>query len=29
MIVEEIYMSIFRHNTSGDYVIPTMPNEER
>ena len=26
--VEEIYMSIFRHNTSGDYVIPTMPNEE-
>ena len=27
-IVEEIYMSIFRHNTSGDFVIPTMPNEE-
>ena len=27
-IVEELYMSIFRHNTSGDYVIPTMPNEE-
>ena len=26
--VEEIYMSIFRHNTSGDYVIPTMPNEK-
>ena len=26
--VEEIYMSIFRHNTNGDYVIPTMPNEE-
>ena len=26
--VEEIYMSIFRHNTSGNYVIPTMPNEE-
>ena len=21
-------MSIFRHNTNGDYVIPTMPNEE-
>ena len=27
-IVEELYMSIFRHNTSGDYVIPTMPNEK-
>ena len=27
-IVEEIYMSIFRHNTNGDYIIPTMPNEE-
>ena len=27
-IVEDIYMSIFRHNTSGDFVIPTMPNEE-
>jgi len=26
--VEEIYMSIFRHNTNGDFVIPTMPNEE-
>ena len=26
--VEEIYMSIFRHNTSGDFVIPTMPNEK-
>ena len=26
--VEEIYMGIFRHNTSGDYVIPTMPNEK-
>ena len=26
--VEEIYMCIFRHNTSGDYVIPTMPNEK-
>ena len=21
-------MSIFRHNTNGDFVIPTMPNEE-
>ena len=27
-IVEDIYMSIFRHNTSGDFVIPTMPNEK-
>ena len=27
-IVEEIYMAIFRHNTEGEYVIPTMPNEE-
>ena len=27
-IVEDIYMSIFRHNTDGDYVIPTMPNEK-
>ena len=26
--VEEIYMSIFRHNTDGNFVIPTMPNEE-
>jgi hypothetical protein len=26
--VEEIYMSIFRHNTNGDFVIPTMPNEK-
>ena len=26
--VEEIYMTIFRHNTDGDFVIPTMPNEE-
>ena len=26
--VEEIYMSIFRHNTEGDFVIPTMPNEK-
>ena len=21
-------MTIFRHNTDGDFVIPTMPNEE-
>ena len=27
-IVEEIYMSIFRHNTSGDFVVETLPNEE-
>ena len=27
-IVEEIYMTIFRHNTDGDFVVPTMPNEE-
>ena len=27
-IVEELYMSIFRHNTNGEYVIETMPNEE-
>jgi len=27
-IVEEIYMTIFRHNTNGEYVIETMPNEE-
>jgi len=26
--IEELYMSIFRHNTNGDYVIPTMPNEK-
>ena len=24
-IVEELYMSIFRHNTKGEYVIETMP----
>tara|TARA_Y100000361_G_C10933772_1_gene225231 strand:+ start:25 stop:285 length:261 start_codon:yes stop_codon:yes gene_type:complete len=24
--VEEIYMSIFRHNTNGQYVIETLPN---
>tara|TARA_R110000764_G_scaffold1034_1_gene4088 strand:+ start:295 stop:543 length:249 start_codon:yes stop_codon:yes gene_type:complete len=27
-IVEEIYITIFRHNTDGEYVIETMPNEE-
>jgi len=27
-IIEEIYMTIFRHNTDGDFVIPTMPNEK-
>tara|TARA_R100000654_G_scaffold74638_1_gene109534 strand:- start:377 stop:649 length:273 start_codon:yes stop_codon:yes gene_type:complete len=27
-IVEEIYMSIFRHNTSGDFVVETLPNEK-
>ena len=27
-IVEDIYISMFRHNTSGDFVIPTMPNEK-
>ena len=27
-IVEEIYMTIFRHNTNGEYVIETMPNEK-
>ena len=27
-VVEEIYMTIFRHNTYGDFVVPTMPNEE-
>ena len=21
-------MAIFRHNTDGDFVVPTMPNEE-
>ncbi len=26
--VEEIYMAIFRHNTDGDFVTETMPNEE-
>ena len=25
-IVEELYMSIFRHNTNGQYVIETLPN---
>jgi hypothetical protein len=27
-IVEELYMSIFRHNTKGEYVIETMPNDK-
>ena len=27
-VVEELYMTIFRHNTDGDFVVPTMPNEE-
>jgi len=27
-VVEEIYMTIFRHNTDGDFVVPTMPNEK-
>ena len=27
-IVEEIYMAIFRHNTKGEYVIETMPNDK-
>ena len=27
-IVEEIYMCIFRHNTKGEYVIETMPNDK-
>ena len=27
-IVEELYMSIFRHNTSGDFVVETLPNEK-
>ena len=27
-IIEEIYMTIFRHNTDGDFVTETMPNEE-
>ena len=27
-IVEDIYMSIFRHNTDGDFVVETLPNEK-
>ena len=27
-IVEELYMSIFRHNTNGDFVVETLPNEK-
>ena len=26
--VDHLYMAIFRHNTKGEYVIETMPNEE-
>ena len=26
--VEEIYMSILRHNTNGDFVVETLPNEK-
>ena len=26
--IEELYMSIFRHNTSGDFVVETLPNEK-
>ena len=26
--IEEIYMAIFRHNTKGEYVIETMPNDK-
>ena len=27
-IVDELYMSIFRHNTKGEYVIETMPYDK-
>ena len=27
-IVEELYMSIFRHNTNGDFDVETLPNEK-
>ena len=27
-IVEELYMSIFRHITDGDFVVETLPNEK-
>ena len=27
-IVEELYMGIFRHNTDGDFVVETLPNEK-
>ena len=27
-VVEELYMSIFRHNTKGEYVIETMPYDK-
>ena len=26
--IEELYMAIFRHNTKGEYVIETMPNDK-
>ena len=26
--IEELYMAIFRHNTNGEYVIETMPNDK-
>jgi len=27
-VVEELYMAIFRHNTKGEYVVETMPNDK-
>ena len=26
--VDHLYMAIFRHNTKGEYVIETMPNDK-
>ena len=26
--IEELYIAIFRHNTKGEYVIETMPNDK-
>ena len=26
--IEELYMAIFRHNTKGEYVVETMPNDK-
>ena len=26
--IEELYMGIFRHNTDGDFVVETLPNEK-